>query len=270
MDWLGNGLYTLYFNKLQRPSRNWVAKKLRMRTNKLLRVILAMKNIIYLILIWPSFSFSAELDSHSYMGIDLGEQDAKSVAVFVDLFGEMKEGFSLYCLKGKEQYLIITVSNDTHHHFSRTDSVEISLYKPDIECSESKRAIEMFNGIRLNMYQSEMASILRSEGYLQGYSTSKQATYEKSTSEEPQCHHHKETEFDPEHYTYGSKKITLSFSLSGISAGKVGSIKKRLAYGFTSMENEDCGTRNKSKHADLVKLSPFLFQKSRQLHQAGV
>ena len=27
---------------------------------------------------------------------------------------------------------------------------------------------------------------------------------------------------------------------------------------------------NKSKHADLVKLSPFLFQKSRQLHQAGV
>ena len=29
-------------------------------------------------------------------------------------------------------------------------------------------------------------------------------------------------------------------------------------------------TRNKSKHADLLKLSPFLFQKSRQLHQAGV
>jgi hypothetical protein len=27
---------------------------------------------------------------------------------------------------------------------------------------------------------------------------------------------------------------------------------------------------NKSKHSDLVKLSPFLFQKSRQLHQAGV
>ena len=27
---------------------------------------------------------------------------------------------------------------------------------------------------------------------------------------------------------------------------------------------------NKSKHADLVKLSPFLFQKSRQLHQSGV
>ena len=27
---------------------------------------------------------------------------------------------------------------------------------------------------------------------------------------------------------------------------------------------------NKSKHADLVKLSSFLFQKSRQLHQAGV
>ncbi|MCA6059513.1 hypothetical protein HUF18_06955 [Thalassolituus sp. ST750PaO-4] len=27
---------------------------------------------------------------------------------------------------------------------------------------------------------------------------------------------------------------------------------------------------NKPKHADLVKLSPFLFQKSRQLHQSGV
>jgi hypothetical protein len=27
---------------------------------------------------------------------------------------------------------------------------------------------------------------------------------------------------------------------------------------------------NKSKHSDLVKLSPFLFQKSRQLHQTGV
>ena len=27
---------------------------------------------------------------------------------------------------------------------------------------------------------------------------------------------------------------------------------------------------NKSKHADLEKLSPFLFQKSRQLHQAVV
>lgn len=27
---------------------------------------------------------------------------------------------------------------------------------------------------------------------------------------------------------------------------------------------------NKSKHSDLVKSSPFLFQKSRQLHQAGV
>jgi len=27
---------------------------------------------------------------------------------------------------------------------------------------------------------------------------------------------------------------------------------------------------NKSKHADLVKLSPFLFQKSRQLHESGV
>ena len=27
---------------------------------------------------------------------------------------------------------------------------------------------------------------------------------------------------------------------------------------------------NKSKHSDLVKLSPFLLQKSRQLHQAGV
>jgi hypothetical protein len=27
---------------------------------------------------------------------------------------------------------------------------------------------------------------------------------------------------------------------------------------------------NKSKHSDLVKLSPFLFQKSRQLHRAGV
>ena len=27
---------------------------------------------------------------------------------------------------------------------------------------------------------------------------------------------------------------------------------------------------NNSKHSDLVKLSPFLFQKSRQLHQAGV
>jgi hypothetical protein len=27
---------------------------------------------------------------------------------------------------------------------------------------------------------------------------------------------------------------------------------------------------NKSKHADLAKLSPFLFKKSRQLHQAGV
>ena len=29
-------------------------------------------------------------------------------------------------------------------------------------------------------------------------------------------------------------------------------------------------THNKSKHADLGKLSPFLFQKSRQLHQSGV
>jgi hypothetical protein len=29
-------------------------------------------------------------------------------------------------------------------------------------------------------------------------------------------------------------------------------------------------TVNKSKHADLAKLSPFLFQKSRQLHQAGI
>ncbi|CAA0093703.1 Uncharacterised protein [Zhongshania aliphaticivorans] len=27
---------------------------------------------------------------------------------------------------------------------------------------------------------------------------------------------------------------------------------------------------NKSKHSDLVKLSPFLFQKNRQVHQAGV
>ena len=27
---------------------------------------------------------------------------------------------------------------------------------------------------------------------------------------------------------------------------------------------------NKSKHSDLVKLSPFLFQKNRHLHQAGV
>ena len=237
---------------------------------KTLRVILAMKYIIYLILVWPSFSFSVELDSHSYMGIDLGEQDTKSVAAFIDLFGEMKEGYSVYCLQGKEQYLIFTVSNDTHHNFSRTDSVEISLYKPDVECPKSKKEIEKHNRVMLGMYQSEIASILRSEGYQKGYSTSKQATYEKSISEEPQCHHYKETEFDPEYYTYGSKKITLSFSLSGISAGKVGSIKKRLAYGFTSMENEECGARNKSKHADLVKLSPFLFQKSRQLHQSGV
>ncbi len=29
-------------------------------------------------------------------------------------------------------------------------------------------------------------------------------------------------------------------------------------------------TCNKQKHADLAKLSPFLFQKSRQLHQPGV
>jgi len=37
-------------------------------------------------------------------------------------------------------------------------------------------------------------------------------------------------------------------------------------------ERQSLGSKkcNKSKHADLVKLSPFLFQKSRQLHQSGV
>ena len=38
MDWIENGLYTLFFNELQRPSRSWVTQKARMRTNKLLAV----------------------------------------------------------------------------------------------------------------------------------------------------------------------------------------------------------------------------------------
>lgn len=39
--------------------------------------------------------------------------------------------------------------------------------------------------------------------------------------------------------------------------------------GVYKASNEQVGV-NKSKHADLVKLSPFLLPKSRQLHQAGV
>lgn len=42
--------------------------------------------------------------------------------------------------------------------------------------------------------------------------------------------------------------------------------KKNLHEFLSEIEEK----HNKSKHADLVKLSPFLFQKSRQLYQTGV
>ena len=229
-----------------------------------------MKYLIYLVCLWSCFSFSTELDSQSYMGISLGEQDSKSIYAFNGLFGEMEEGYALYCLKNDETFLVFTVSNDTHHHFSRTEYVELSLYSPDVECQESKTEVKEFNGVRPGMYQSEIVSILRKNGYRKGYATSKQVTYEKSIKETAQCHHYEESEYDPEYYAYGSKKVTLSYSLSRFKVGKAMSIKKSLTYGFVPIENKECSARNKSKHSDLVKLSPFLFKKSRQLHQAGV
>ena len=209
-----------------------------------------MKYLIYLASLWSCLSFSTELDSQSYMGINLGEHDSKSAAAFNGLFGEIKEGYALYCIKSNEAYLVLTVSNDKHHNFSRTDSVETTLYSPDVECSESKVDLEEFRDVRLGMYQSEIVSILREAGYRKGYTTSKQITFEKEIQEAAKCHHYEESEYDPEYYAYGSREVMLSYSLSRIRAGKVGSIKKSLAYGFTTIKNEECATRNKSSNAD--------------------
>lgn len=196
----------------------------------------------------PGLASAADLQSDSYLGITLGNQDAASLARMQALFGPLHDEYAEFCLKGNGNYAIVAVEKDTKHGGVRVLGLTLSSRDPGSHCVAYPDPLPAVSGLAPGMKYADAVFRLVTTGYHRTANTARGGAYEKRIVGAASCQHIPASDFELEHYRYGSDVAVITYHLRRNVVDKLVSVEKTIDTDFEAGDNADCEARNKALH----------------------